>query len=275
MKFPRVTILAKFLLKGTVLAGLVLVMPLAHAGSIAFSISFTGNDIAIVNSGTQAAYQISEWTLDAANQWRKVQILEGNEAYLAPGKTLKGRRLMPAAPAGLGRIDPLLLLLHDQAGSLSAQLTWRQAPQRQSPPLPTQRSGRQLNIANTTEPTITATYGIVVPYDGIGSLAQPLTTAAQSPPANPQPHIWSAGKSMLLDTGAAQAGAWLVHETTSGDLRVQIVPDIVVRGQEQIPGWLVWARQHLMKLATVLAGLGALTMAFGLILAARRRQSSR
>lgn len=245
----------------------------AFAGSIGFAINFTGDEVAITNTGSEAAYQLSEWTLDSSSQWRQVQVQEGNPAYLAPGKSLKGRRFSSAATTGFGRADPILVVLHDQAGSRIAQLAWRQPPAVQQQPLPTRRSGGQLSIdaGAARAQKIVATYGVVVPYDGIKRLTQPLVEAG--PPPNPQRHAWAAGAPMVMNTGAGQGGAWLVHESATGDLRVQIVPDGLIRGQEQVPGWLVWARQYLMKLSALLAGVGLTVMFAGFIRAARRSRS--
>lgn len=100
----------------------------AQAGTIGFSISFTGDEITITNTGSEAAYALSEWTLDQQAHWQKAHILQGNPAYVAPGKKLIARRQSQAASTGLGKADPLLLVLHDQAGSRITQLAWRQTP---------------------------------------------------------------------------------------------------------------------------------------------------
>ncbi|OIN94166.1 MAG: hypothetical protein AUJ20_01590 [Comamonadaceae bacterium CG1_02_60_18] len=230
----------------------------AQAGSIGFSISFSGDDIALTSSGSEPAYQVSAWTLDDALHWQRVPVLSGNAAYLPPGQGIKGRRLGAAAPTGLGRADPLLVLLHDQAGSPIAQLAWRQAPAAHPQPLPSQRSGAQLSVAADAalEQKIMASYAVAVPYEGVQQLAKP--RPANAAPPDPLRHVWAAGAPLLLATGTAQGGTWLVHESAGGALSVQIVPDGVARGQEQVPAWLAWARLHLLRVAAWLAGLGAL-----------------
>jgi hypothetical protein len=50
----------------------------------------------------------------------------------------------------------------------------------------------------------------------------------------------------------------LVHEKANSELSLQIVPDGVVRGQEQKPAWLAWVQHNLLQIAAWLAGLGAL-----------------
>jgi hypothetical protein len=239
-------------------------IPFSHAGSIGFSVNFAGEEIAISNTGSDAAYQISEWTLDSSNQWRKAQVIDGNDAYLAPGKTLKSRRLSLPAEIGLGKADPLLLVLYDQAGSRIAQLAWRHAPAIQPQPLPAMRNGAEVVVAAdpALDQKVTTSYALVVPYEGIERLAQPLSSASV-PPSNPIRHTWASGQPLVIDAGQGQAGVWLVHETAQGELHLQIVPDGFLRGQEQVPTWLMWTRQYLMTVAMVLAALGALTMVVG------------
>jgi len=243
---------------------LFLVCSEAFAGSIGFSVNFTRDEIAISNTGSDAAYHISEWTLDSANQWRKAEVIDGNDAYLAPGKTLKSRRPSLPNSDGLGKADPLLVVMHDQAGSRIAQLAWHHAPAIQPQPLLTMRNGAEVTVAADTalDQTITTTYALVVPYEGIERLAQSLSLAS-APPPNLIRHTWASGQPLVVETGKGQAGVWLVHETEQGDLRLQIVPDGFLRGQEQVPAWLLWARQYMMTVAMVLAALGVLTMVVG------------
>jgi len=242
----------------------------AFAGSIGFSINFTGDDIAITSSGSEAAYQVSAWTLNVASQWQPISVLNGNTAYLPPGQGLNGRRAGAAADTALGRADPLLVLLRDQAGAPFTQLAWRQAPAAHRQPLPTQRSGARLSVAadGPQAQTIVASYALTVPYEGIKQLEQPL--AASNAPPNPLRHVWRSGAPLLLDTGAGQAGVWLLHENANGALSVQVIPDGVVRGQEQVPTWLVGARRYVLHASAWLAALGALLLVGGWLVARRR-----
>ncbi len=243
---------------------LLCISQITHAGSIGFSISFTGDDISISNTGSDAAYQVSGWTLNAQGQWRLVAVRDGNPAYLPPGQSLKGHRSAAAPATPLGRADPLLVLLHDQAGSQIVQLAWRQTPALALQPLSLQRRGPILGIAQPSGLSdIVASYAVVVPYQGIARLAQPLPPTPV-PPA-PVRHRGSDPAPWVLDTGAGQGGAWLLHESANGTVSLQIAPDGLVRGQEQVPAWLVWSRQHLMRTATVLAWLGALTLVAGFV----------
>lgn len=254
---------------------LLLAAPLALAGSIGFLVKFTADEMSLSNTGTAAAYQISLWTLDPSAKWQTVEILSGNAAYIAPGESLKGRRQSAPATTGLGRSDPLLVLLHDQAGSRITQLAWRQAPAPAPYSLPTQREARQLHIAsgNASDAKMLVTYGMTVPYEGIAQLTTGFFAAA--PPPDPLRHVWATGASMTLDTGAGQGGAWLVHESATGDLQVQSVADGRVRGQEQVPVWLLWVRSRLMIFAAVLAVFGALLGVAGLVWPLRRQNRVR
>ena len=239
---------------------LLLAVPAALAGSISFSVAFTTDGISITNAGSEAGYRLSLWTLDQASRWRQMQIISGNSDYLAPGQTLKARRLAVVAGAGLGRGDPLLLELHDQAGGQVTQLAWRVAPPLSKNPLPTQRKDGKLLITAGNSSVI-STYGIVVPYEGIAQLGHGF--APGSPPPDPQRHIWASAGPLMLDTGAGKGGAWLVHESAAGEIEMQVVADGFDRGKEQIPSWLIWVRNNLMRWAAALAVLGALLVVLG------------
>lgn len=258
-----------------VLVCLLLASQVALAGSIGFSVDFAADEISLTNNGTEAGYQFSLWTLDQSAKWREVQILSGNAAYLAPGKSLKGRRHSTPAGSGLGRSDPMLVLLYDQAGGRISQVAWRHAPALAPYSLAIQREGRQLHatIGTASDAKIAVTYGIVVPYEGINELAHGFLST--TPPPDPLRHPWAAGPSMTLDTGAGQGGAWLVHESATGSLQMQIVADGIARGSEQVPVWLNWVRGNLMNFTKVLAALGASLVVTGFVWSLRSRASDR
>jgi hypothetical protein len=178
---------------------------------------------------------------------------------------------LSGATSGLALGDPLLVMLFDKAGSRIAQLAWRQTPATALTALPTQRHGSQLVIAGatTSAANIVATYGITVPYAGVARLTQSFALA--EPPPDPLRHLWALGPTMTLDTGAAQAGVWLVHQTGTGELQGQTVVDGVARGFEQVPTWLTWVRRHWARYVQALAGLGAFLLLTGLVLAGRQK----
>ena len=252
---------------------LIFVPSFALAGAISFSASFAGEEIVLTNTGSDAGYRLSLWSLGASAKWQAVDVLAGNTDYLPPTQSIKVRRKMPSSTSGLGRSDPLLVLLFDMAGSRITQLAWRQAPVSASYTLPTQRHGRQLAIApgNAQALKIVATHAIAVPYEGIARLAHGFPEALTPP--DPMRHLWADGPSMTMDTGDGQAGVWLLHETAAGDLQMQIVADGRVRGQEQLPAWLKWARRDLMRRAQLLAALGALLLLATCVWSARRHRA--
>ena len=254
--------LFRILFQCTLFVSASLVFQFAWAGSISFSIGFTGDEIILNNTGTEAGYQFSLWTLDSSEKWQHLPIFAGNVAYLAPGKNLRGRRQVLPAVSALGRADPLLVIFHDQAGGRTAQLAWRQAPTAARSLLKTQHDSTSLKIAAGDKNIIT-TYGIVVPYDGIKRLTNRFSFG-ESPP-DPLHHMWTDRAVMKLKTGAGLAGAWLIHESSAGDLQVQIVPDGRIRGQEQIPFWLLWVRQNLMTFAAIFFVFGAVLFVAGFI----------
>ena len=243
---------------------------IALAGTISFSVDFTANEISLTNTGSEAAYRISMWTLDASEKWQRAPVLVGNADYLAPLQSIKGQHPILSASSALGLGDPLLVMLFDKAGSRVTQLAWRRAPAATLVTLPAHRHGSQLDIAlgNASAAQIVATYGITVPYAGVARLAQSFPAA--EPPPDPLRHLWAAGPTMTLDTGAAQAGAWLVHQTATGELQVQIVVDGVARGSEQVPAWLIWVRRHWMPYVQLLAGLGGFLLLAGFVWSGRQ-----
>ena len=272
MKLQFKYYLAKTLLKFILFSSFCFVIHLpVSAGSIGFSISFSDNLILISNTGSEAAYRLSVWTLNSAMKWSQVQFKESNFSYFPPGKNIKGQRLTPSPAYGLGRADPLLILFYDQAGSRIAQLAWHQTPRMLQQYLPTRRHGNELHVTKSGESLekIIATYAVVVPYEGISALAKSLSDTEISP-QDPIIHNWTTGNSMMFNTGSGQSGAWLVHEYVSGDLSLQIVRDGVIRGQEQMPEWVIWIRQYLMSVAAVLAGLGGLCVLAGFTKYSRR-----
>ena len=249
--------------------GLTLAMTLARAGSIGFGIALTGSAITLTHSGDAWAYRVSLWTLDAAAHWQPVQIVSGNSDALAPGQRLTGQRRVPPPATGLGRSDPLLVLFHDQAGAHFAQVAWRRPPPRLESPFPFRRAGDRLDIVPpATGELPIATYAIAMPYPGIGGLTQPFAT--RTAPPNPVRHAWTPPPPLQLQTGAGQAGAWLVHEFADGATRLQIVPDGVARGQEQTPAWLSVVRQYAYRVAAGLSLIGLLALAAGGLLRTRR-----
>ena len=253
------------------LACLIFVPSIALSGSISFSVDFTRSEVVLTNTGSEAAYRLSMWTLDRSEKWQRVPVLLGNADYLEPQQQVKGRRQWLAATSRLAGGDPLLVMLFDKAGSRIAQLAWRLPPTAALTTLPAQRHGPRIDIAagNAGAANIVATYGITVPYAGVARLAQSFTAA--EPPPDPLRHLWTASPAMTLNTGAAQAGVWLVHQTATGELQVQTVVDGVARGLEQVPAWLVWVRRHWARYVQVLAGLGAFLLLAGLVLAGRQK----
>ena len=244
---------------------------IALSGTVSFSVDFAPNEVVLTNTGSEAAYRLSMWTLDGSEKWQRVPVLLGNADYLEPQQLIRGRRQLSGATSGLALGDPLLVMLFDKAGSRIVQLAWRQAPAAALATLPTQRQGSQLVIAGATASAanIVATYGITVPYAGVARLAQGFAVGA--PPPDPLRHLWALGPAMKLDTGAAQAGAWLVHQTASGELQLQTVVDGKARGFEQVPAWLTWVRRHWARYVQALAGLGVFLLLAGLFLAGRQK----
>jgi hypothetical protein len=243
----------------------------SHAGTIGFSVVFQGDEVSVINKGSDAGYQLSLWTLDANTQWKKMQVIAGNTDYVAPAAVLNARRSAAVGPTAIGRLDPILVVLFDQAGSRIVQLAWHQNPTPFPSPFASRRAGSRLDISapspDVSAPAVVATLGIVVPYEGIGQLAQKFSQ--DMPPPDPVRHSWAAGSTMSLETGAGQMGAWFLHELADGTQQLQVVVDGKVRGAEQLPAWLPWLRQNTWILTGLLAGLGCVLVIAGCV--GRRR----
>lgn len=248
--------------RALLLLGLWAVGGAGMAGTIGFKVAFVGDDVHITQSGNEAAYRLRWYTLSAGQVWRPVAVMDGQADYLAPGQSLRGRRV-PGGNTGLGAHDPLLLMFLDQAGSQISQLAWRRPPARSSVVWSVSREAGLLRLcppAQTAAGT-GAGYVITVPGPGVQALALPF--ASPRVPPNPVLLGSAPGSCQTLDTGPAQAAAWLLHVAADGVLRVQLVPDGEVRGQAHHPQWLMWARRDLLALAglAALVGLGVLLLA--------------
>ncbi|MCP5158845.1 MAG: hypothetical protein H6974_01650 [Gammaproteobacteria bacterium] len=248
---------------------LLMVLPV-QAGVLQFQTAIEPNAVCLTHSGDEAAYQISLWSLDSRSHWEQLSLVSGNADYLPPGQTLCAQRCSAPPATPLGRSDPVLILLRDQAGSETAQLAWRKPPRVVETGLRFARVGPQLEIVRP-EPgnDILNTQAIAIPYAGIATLAKSLHPMV--PPPDPIQHDWRSGEPLILDTGIGQAGAWLLHEYGDGHLELQIAPDGIVRGREQIPNWLASLRAYAFDLASLLGLAGILSLFAGLVRARMQR----
>ena len=234
-------------------------MPPLWAGTIGFSVEFKGQEVSIVNKGSDAAYNLSMWALDPKMQWQPLVVTQGNASYTAPESSLKAMRQNTLPDNRLGQANPLLIQLQDQAGSRITQLAWQQAPQPSQTPLPVQRLGRDVRLQSAEATTrLVASYAIIAPYTRIADLANPLSEPP--PPQNPKIHQWLNQPNLTIDTGAGQGGIWWLHQTTSGTLELQMVADGIARGTEQTPPWLAFARHTLLQVSAALAFFGLCLM---------------
>lgn len=253
---------SRLLFRALVLLGLLALGRDGMAGTIGFNVSFADDEVRITHNGNEAAYRLTWYTLSAAQVWQPIAVTDGQAEYLAPGQSLRGRRV-PGGNTGLGAHDPLLLMFLDQAGSQISQLAWRRPPGRASVVWPVSRKAGLLRLCSPHQAVAGATAGyvIAVPSPGIQALALPF--ASPRMPPNPVLLVNERGACQSVDTGPGQTGAWLLHTGSSGGLQVQFVPGGEVRGQAHHPGWLVWVRLHLMVVAgaAALVGLGLLLLA--------------
>ena len=245
-----------------------------QAGTVGFLVNFAENAFTITSTGSESAYVITGWTLDEKSQWQQAKLMAGNMSFLAPGMQASMRPEVVPSRIGLGRADPLLLIYHDQAGSQIVQLAWRQPAPQTKQFLQVHRNGPLLTVSQpgSNDSAIVATHSLSLPSVGIARLTVPFHKP--NPPQNPQRHPWGTGTgTFTLDTGKGQRGAWLIHESSTGELTLQMVQDGLLPGQEQQPAWLIWLGQHWKYAVALLSGIGALLMLTGLINAARQRST--
>ena len=246
----------------------------SYAGSIGFNIQFKGEQLALQNIGSEAAYRLEVFSLSTDQAWQPLPILSGNAHYLEPQKniTLQDK---PSASAGLTALGPVLIVFNDQSGGAMAHLAWRNTPPASPNLLAFERQGAQLMVRKPQSQTgIVRTWAIVVPYAGIEALGKPL----QAIPKPPKPYRmdWQVSSLPLtINTGNGQSGTWLVHELTSGAMSLQIVPDGKVRGNEQLPAWVAWFRANGLVTAIVLGLLSGVLMLSGLWQALRRKKQDK
>ena len=246
------------------------------AGTIGFSIQFQGDKVAVQNNGNESAFHVGLFTLNEKNTWQKNISASPESEHLSPQARLETTRASaPDSKSALTSVDPILVLFNDQSGSAMTQLAWRKAPPHAPFTLPYDRQGTQLRIhppAGNAASNIVKTYAIVVPYAGIAALAQPLQ-AIQTPPPPVSSH-WAAGAGatdLIIETGTGLSGAWLLHESPSGELSLQVITDGKQRGSEQIPAWLIGVRKFGLWFANWLWVFGLLTMGASVWLIKRQR----
>ncbi|AGX87799.1 hypothetical protein [Candidatus Symbiobacter mobilis] len=240
-----------------------------HAGTISYAVDFLPTGFSVRNTGSQPAYALTAWTLDATGWWKQGRVVEGDPATLSPGAEVRWSRppLPPGIATAIHQADPLLLVFFDAAGSRFAQVAWRVPPGAMAsplPPLPVKREGSALVIDVPAQAAgVVATSAIRLADPGVVRLTRPF--AGHTPPPYPARHVWKTGAAMRFDTGQGLRGAWLVHELASGELRVQIVPDARTTGSEQRTRWLEWARSAFGWIAAACAVVGALGMVWGTV----------
>jgi hypothetical protein len=245
----------------------------SFAGSLGFNIQFKGEQVALQNIGSEAAYRLAVYSLTPDQAWQTLPTLSGDAHYLEPQKsiTLQDKLTMKA---GLSALGPLLIIFNDQSGGAMAHLAWRNTPPASTSLLRFERKGAQLTLFKPEiQASIARTWAIVVPYAGIEALAQPLQSIPK--PSKPYRMDWQASTlPWQLNTGNGQSGAWLVHELSSGGMALQIVPDGKIRGNEQLPTWVAWFRANGLPASVVLGLMSGVVLLVGLWQLLRPRKQS-
>ena len=231
-----------------------------NAGTVGFSVDFTNEVISIKNTGTESAYRLTAWSLGGAHEeWVKVNLNASESAYLEPGHRAEGNLVGSVSNSVISKACPVVIAFFDQAGAPFYQLTWRSSPSRIFVPLEFSRQNSVLTVKKDNElrKDLLFTYVISNPYQGIHELTQPISRNIRIPSISK--HEWSTGLPIVLDTGPAQTGVWLIHEYENKTLELQIIADGVARGTEQLPAFIVFLRNYY-------AHISAMFLSFGLVL---------
>ena len=140
------------------------------------------------------------------------------------------------------RIQPMMVRFFDQAGVSLGQISFFNQPPPATERLAVNYSDGQLEMTPPAEAdrTIVSTWLLWPQEDGIAPIRKAINFDSprldQQPPAQ---HIqWKAGmEKLLVNTGAGQPAAMLLHETTHG-YTLQPLPSGGVQGKQQRAAWL-------------------------------------
>ena len=243
-----------------------LICNLGFAGTVGFSVDFTNQVISIKNTGTESAYRLTAWSLGGAHEeWVKVNLNASESAYLEPGHRAEGNLVGNVSNSVISKACPVVIAFFDQAGAPFYQLTWRSSPGRIFVPLEFNRQNSVLTVKRDNElrKDLLFTYVISNPYQGIHELTQPISQNIRIPSISK--HDWSTGLPITLDTGPVQTGVWLIHEYENKTLELQIIPDGVARGTEQLPVFIVFLRKYFLHISAMFLSFGLALVLFSFI----------
>ena len=219
----------------------------ASAGNITYNLSLTNDRLTLTQQGNSSAFFPQVLRMLPTGQWQPLTVAPGE---IMPAEMVAGdhvdfvwpeaRPLQSLPP--FERIQPMMVRFFDQAGVSLGQISFFNQPPPAAETLAVNYSDGQLEITPPPEAdrTIVSTWVLWPQEDGIAPIRKAINFDSprldQQPPAQ---HIqWKAGmEKLLMNTGAGQPAAMLLHETTHG-YTLQPLPSGGVQGKQQRAGWL-------------------------------------
>ena len=217
------------------------------AGNISYNLSLTDSRLTLTQQGDSSAFYPQVLRMLPDGQWQALALAPG---ATVPAEMMTGdhvdfvwpeaRPLQSLPP--FERIQPMMVRFFDQAGVSLGQISFFNQPPPATETLPVNYAVGKLEITPPAEAdrTIVSTWVLWPQEDGIAPIRKAINFDSprldQQPPAQ---HIqWKAGmEKLLVNTGAGQPAAMLLHETTHG-YTLQPLPSGGVQGKQQRAAWL-------------------------------------
>lgn len=253
--------------RSLLLSALALFACAAQAGNISFSLSSTGTNLTVVNTGDSVAFFPEVLALRADGSWQRLPPPAGQEGttQIGPGQRLDLVWQEAAQPVGLEKLRPTMVRFFDQAGVGFGQISFFATPAEAGAVVAANYVRGELHISPPKGEAIAATWVLWPQEEGIAGILGAFHGFAAQPPA--RKIAWGADASVVrMATGDALPSVVLIHESAQG-YRLQRVAGGWAAGRQQRAAWLD-ANRLFYALALALAA----TVAGAVFLRRWRRQ---
>lgn len=219
---------------------LLLLSPLAAAGSLSFRLSLTGEQLTLINQGDSSAFYPAVFRMLSDGSWRALAAM-GAPAELAAGAQMSfiwPEMSLPGNTTEFDHMRPVMVQFFDQAGVGFGQISFLRGPPRAKTELKAQYANGRLQIeAPESASPIRATWVLWPQEEGIRPIRLPVNFEHHPPPA--QRIDWGSQGAVpfQLATGAGRPAVILIHETGHG-YTLQTVAGGGLQGREQRASWL-------------------------------------
>ena len=233
----------------------------AHAGNISFSLSSTGEQLTVVNTGDSVAFFPEVLALRADGSWQRLPPLAEQEAptQIAPGQRLDLRWRESVPAVGLEKLRATMVRFFDQAGVGFGQISFFNTPPETSAPSVAGYARGELRLARPNDAAIAGSWVLWPQEEGIAGIRSAFHGFAAQPPAR-RIEWRSGGELVRIATGAALPAAILLHETAQG-YRLQRVAAGWAAGRQQRAAWLDASRWfYALALAFAATAAGAVAL---------------